>query len=457
MRNDHGDYHSHMDEETEALCALKAVLKCERVLPVLQLGSGRSSVGHKFQVITQACFCEAGDTQELLQAYMGSVDSYSGDMGVEFGVPSIRNMRVSQVLPWIKPDIVKEGQIISENEEWVVGAKGIKVECEVGLESALRVPTLMHVISNASNDFVDVCPGFSSAIDGLTAVAKLLDSKYTAKRLKAACFSGALGESLHADLDPWRGRIHKMRWGTVDSCIVQVQKLKPVLRWGWDSDKYLHMSGGGGVSDEGMIAKCNEAITSEMWWARIMAMEIIALSLQSAQEWCACCPCHWESLQHCHDKAVKSTFQTCPMRGRRAPELAAGDFVEFFRGSVRGGSAKLALKLGPLDLTQPEKSDIVAEFECSIAKLLFTFEMKCAPLKHPPGLLFVIAHHDQKKAHWALEQCLLCESQHPQIRKLKTTRLENEAVSWLAGEELEVLPGFAEFLSAKKFSWTCPS
>ena len=123
----------------------------------------------------------------------------------------------------------------------------------------------MPVISNASNDMLDVAPQLNAAVDLLGSIAKLLDSKYIAKRLKASCFvSGELGEALHKDLDRWAGRVYNERWGTVDICIMQVLKLMLVLLWGWHKDRYLHMSGGG-VSDEGQIALCDDELTSDFW------------------------------------------------------------------------------------------------------------------------------------------------------------------------------------------------
>ena len=82
--------------------------------------------------------------------------------------------------------------------------------------------------------------------------------------------------------------------------------------------------------------------------------------------------------------------------------------------------------------------------------------MKYAHLREPPGLLFVIAHHDTKKAHDALMQYLISKNKHPQIVKLQATELQEQAISYVAGETLEALTELCTFISAKKFAWTCP-
>ena len=79
--------------------------------------------------------------------------------------------------------------------------------------------------------------------------------------------------------------------------------------------------------------------------------------------------------------------------------------------------------------------------------------MKFGPLREPPGLLFVLGHHDEKKSHLALQRCLISDNKHPQIVELQS--IEEEATSWMAGETLEALGHFCRFLCAKTFAWTC--
>ena len=220
---------------------------------------------------------------------------------------------------------------------------------------------------------LEASPTFSSSVTSLGSIAKLLDSKYMSKRLKAACFSGTLGEHLHKELDSWQGRVYLKRWGTVESCIIQVFKLKAILLWGWDKDRFLNMSGGGKVSDEGCIAEVDVALQSTFWWACMMALEIFAICIQEANVWCVSCQCHGPWLRTCNDKDVKKVWMSCPMRGRRAPELAAGEFVAHMKGCFQSGSAKVAVALASSPVTQSDKGEIVTEFERCSAKLLFTF------------------------------------------------------------------------------------
>ena len=51
-------------------------------------------------------------------------------------------------------------------------------------------------------------------------------------------------------------------------------------------------------------------------------------------------------------------------------------------------------------------------------------------------------------------KCLVTDNKHPQIVKLQT-ELNEQAIGYLAGEDLESLMGFFHFIAAKKFAWTC--
>ena len=74
-------------------------------------------------------------------------------------------------------------------------------EVSVGFESSLRVPTLMHVISNAETNMMETCEKYNAATASLGDIAKLLDSKYARKRLQSSCFAGRIGEDFHKHSD----------------------------------------------------------------------------------------------------------------------------------------------------------------------------------------------------------------------------------------------------------------
>ena len=130
------------------------------------LGSGRSNLATKLQVVTQACFCVAGSSQEQLGSFMTFVSAFGGDMGTEFGVPSVKTLPAAKLFPWMKADqCCEDGQEIAEEDEWNARASGQLQERTLGFETSLKIPTMMHVISNATNDCLDASPHLSNAVE----------------------------------------------------------------------------------------------------------------------------------------------------------------------------------------------------------------------------------------------------------------------------------------------------
>ena len=69
--------------------------------------------------------------------------------------------------------MVRAGVKITEEDEWSVSTAGAQ-EVSVAFESSLRVPTLMHVISNAENDMMETCEKYNAATASLGDIASKL-------------------------------------------------------------------------------------------------------------------------------------------------------------------------------------------------------------------------------------------------------------------------------------------
>ena len=67
--------------------------------------------------------------------------------------------------------------------------------------------------------------------------------------------------------------------------------------------------------------------------------------------------------------------------------------------------------------------------------------------------LVVLGHHDEQKAHAALQSCLISDNKHPQLVEVQS--MEAEAIAWMAGETLDALGEFMRFVCANQFAWVC--
>ena len=267
---------------------------------------------------------------------------------------------------------------------------------------------------------------------------------------KATCFKRDNGKALHHDLDSWRGRVYEKRWATVSACVLLLSVLKSVLCWGWDSHEYS--LGDGKVADQAEISKVDGALTSDFLWGCMIVLQVLSYGVDRAAAWANSCRCHWGL--ECDDPEVMKRWRQCAMRGRRLPEVSAGDFVNDVRGLLETSHGKWLASLSALSLGKEQVGKLVHGFELVRSNFLFIMVMKTCPLAEAPGALLQLGHPDDDKCRAALVRCLASKSQHPQIRALQSDPLEDLAISYSAGEELSALPELELFISRKLFGWS---
>ena len=133
------------------------------------------------------------------------------------------------------------------------------------------------------------------------------------------------------------------------------------------------------------------------------------------------------------------------MRGRRAPEMAAGGFfLQYERVAGRG----LVDLLGSLSVRLPpaQRAILVQDYERASDHLMFVLAVRLAHWEEPPWSLCAIAHHSRELSVAALEFELHRHSNHPKVRYLQN-ELWDDAHGFLAGAELRMLPRLADFFA----------
>ena len=156
---------------------------------------------------------ETGSGEDL-ELYTDSYEIYGGDMGTEFGVPAVRRLPARDVLPWMLSSLTEASEAACNCEDdWDVVVPGASKIPTLSFENCIRVPTLMHVITNASNDMLGRSGTLNSAVDGLSAISKMLSGKHTLDRLKTSCFSTLTGKAFHDDLATVKSQVYRKRLG----------------------------------------------------------------------------------------------------------------------------------------------------------------------------------------------------------------------------------------------------
>ena len=121
--------------------------------PPVVMGSGGTSLAHKFHAFIHALFLLSGGPQhlsDLTKAIMG----ITTDLGTESGLHRIMPLPLAGVLPWAVPPKAPGAQ----DDEWPEEAVQ---EASLDLTGALGIPGILHIVHNIS-------VGLTGVMEGLT-------------------------------------------------------------------------------------------------------------------------------------------------------------------------------------------------------------------------------------------------------------------------------------------------
>jgi hypothetical protein len=298
-----------------------------------------------------------------------------------------------------------------------------------------------------------VMPLLDKAVSSLSHVAEMIANRSTCDRLLESCFSSDIGLVFHSKFRAFNGKVYRARWGTIAFCCKSLLELKRTLCWGWNMGKYSAASNIGRESSSTAvhIDLINQAITSEFWWSAIATLDSLYELIRCAFGWAEGCPCHSHLDLSQVSPSIKKRWQSCPLRGLRLPEVAAGDFFIMFDDLQRRSVAELLLSF-PAHFAESSRGELLQEFERGRAHLIYTFTLKLSGFSTPPLLLFASAHHLKVVSQEAVRKCLASPDAHPRIRRLQSEPCKSQALSYLEDYELELLPDLEIFIAELRFA-----
>ena len=444
IRHSYEDYEAFIMEQEALQRDIRQTLVMERPPPVV-LGSGRTSLPDKFAATAHALFLETG-CSESLAALASEVVSCTSDLGTEFNIVRVRGARVRDLLPWLPEESQRH------EDEWP------EPEQFVHFENALAMPGILHILHNAAKRMLDGLPELNGAVSSLATVAELLRKKHTRERLCQRCFDTSIvGRQLRPMIEAFQGKVHAARWGTIAFATQQMLQIERPLRWGWNLPLFLGASGNDASEQSVKARAVDEAVQSDFWWACLKVLDQLHKAIRHMFAWSEACPCHGcpsrDQGADNHDKAWERVCQACPMRGRRAPEIASGDFVRELRAQLDMSAAEVLLNM-PTNLDRRKQALLLSEFEKGRASLIFNIALKVSAVSVPPLLLFGVAHLDVEKAREALRSCLASDNVEGLMVELKAPHVIVEAQDFLRGESLSELPSMSKFVAKLRFAFS---
>ena len=132
--------------------------------------------------------------------------------------------------------------------------------------------------------------------------------------------------------------------------------------------------------------------------------------LQEVSHWAEACPCHQHLLDKRASTLERAVAASCPLRGKRAPEIACGSLQNVVAqlSQMRMGAllAGQVSRLGLLPTSASVLDRIASDFEKAKYHLLAALENKASCWTCLPWLLIGVGHHNVAQSRAAADRSL---------------------------------------------------
>jgi hypothetical protein len=419
------------DEEAEAAEAIKVLASRLELVPGVPttIGSGRASLAAKLHCLVHSCKLTSRTWRDCA-TLINSTCSWTGDLGTESGV-----VKATSSLPLLFGDWVlaeKGAGEVAGNDERADFAFQVEGAADVAAEAvrlpdcflpddpfaldwtpSIFVPGALHVLHNCTKDLKDSLVHWPNFIVSLRHLSKFLARPWSRARLVTTCFSSAPHHHFAHLYSSFGSVVYEGRWGEALKAAADVLPLQRSLRAAWSLARF-NFNGHGQQraddeeSEEGVkITIVCEAIASDMFWAYLHMINIVGQAILECMHWCEGCCCHpppqvLGSSRHQRGQAFRTRHgvdvSSCPMKTRRAPEMANNAMVKLLRQLFAQGSQMMLVVPSIAALTQEDRAMVLRDFARARQHLHLVFLVKFSHWRQLPWLLMGIAHPDHAVA-----------------------------------------------------------
>jgi hypothetical protein len=337
----------------------------------------------------------------------------------------------------------------------------------LSVDHAISAAGGLHVMHNSTEGMFMSMQNFEAVQKHINALAKFLNNKWCREKYVATCLVGPWAAWAHL-LDQRSPTLVGWRWGSLCSVVESLLDREPLLRQTWDATKIKHAAfGGHAPQNPGDIATreflgsslsdANDAIQSPLMWAYVRMLSHIVSIIDHMTHWHESCSCHSsyagagnltpEQHRAAFNKRLGTTGLGCPMKGRRAAELAAGDFDHFIDEllGITQGQVLFHCREG---LAPAELQTLLIDFESARQHLILQLRTKFSVWRRLPHVLCGVAHHVNDKARavarFAVQQHQRLGADnniHPMTYKFMSPGpLRQELLEFIDGVDLSTLP-----------------
>ena len=332
---------------------------------------------------------------------LSSYRSWCTDMGTELGIASFSAFKLQALLP----EWQQVGPMMAQGLSYDVGDDGDigMQEPEYFMPRAVPVAGIMHMVHNLSKDLDTSLKMWSQWHSDYKKLCDFLFTKHLRELYVRTCLADTPFESQIPLFARGFGAPHwEKRWGSLVKSLQKIRSLLTVFRATWDEAKM----GGDEHQDISRIVQNN------VWWLYIDVLLQLHSCLHSLAGWCETCECHGHMYlgktrrrrETALAKAFNSSKSSCPLKGKRAPQLACGDEQAFLDSLSQASMSKLMMSKCSVP---PGSWGATAEdfaHDCSYIRLGLSTKLNY--FKQLPWCLAGLAHPAPQKAQVVAQRCL---------------------------------------------------
>ena len=382
------------------------------------LGLGATTLEQKVAALVFNFFLEVG-TLDGLRRFLRSFVSFTTDMGTEMGTASFLTRDVRELLPsWLRNPFMAAADM-DNDEDMLDQEHGRPMPL---MPAAIIVPGCLHITSNLSKDISGQLSCWPSYLKQLKQLEALLSVRDRRDRFVRTC----VGEdsAAAAQFKSFSGSLYEARWGAVVDFAQKLHPLIPTLKAKWAAAAYSRGYIEHGADDVIFNpAELTEVLEDPVFEAYTTMILILYAHLEDLTAWFEGCPCHEHLLVrtsgHLSRRAVKQEIgvehSDCPMKGKRAPQLAAGSLQQKLDEMWSAMHSCLQERIGGnIIAAAPE---LARDFEAGWAYLQMGLQVKLDFWLRLPWKLAGMGHHDLQLARSVAQAgcrdvthaaCLLC-------------------------------------------------
>lgn len=335
--------------------------------------------------------------------------SGTSDKGTEAGIPYAPPTCFKDFFPYFTDDF---------QDDTGLGDPGRQEDGNIKLSTpnCIAIAGKLHIISRLTKGLLQAMPHYTGKIlRYLNELTKFLNQPWMMERLRHQCF-GHHPLNAYASFFvsfPWT--LVKWRWFSFVPVVRELLIRKNALRAGWSLERLTFQRpeaedrrGAHQHEDSANLDVVNEAVTSPLFWGWLEMASVLVDVVSHIEAWICSCPCHSKSVEtswtaRAHAVGLGQVPRaSCPLLGRRMPEIAAGELQSIVDALLALAVADVSFSWSA-DLTAEYRGFISEDFEVARKHMVFSLQVFLAPYQRLPRVLAGVCHVDPLKSR----QCLM--------------------------------------------------